>query len=96
MAIWPLEQVLPTHQPYSHMLTALVTLSHQTSVEAPHDLPLFGKTHAQDRGIVLVPEPSASPNDPLNVSNPFPETLTTDQPVATMVIDPTKSKLGYS
>ncbi|OJJ02646.1 hypothetical protein ASPVEDRAFT_62630 [Aspergillus versicolor CBS 583.65] len=43
-----------------------VKLSQQTSVEAPHDLPLFGKTNAQDRGIVLVPEPSASPNDPLN------------------------------
>ncbi|OJJ59635.1 hypothetical protein ASPSYDRAFT_1174703 [Aspergillus sydowii CBS 593.65] len=45
-----------------------VTLSQQTSVEAPHDPLLFGQSHAQDRGIVLVPKPSASPNDPLNVN----------------------------
>ncbi len=53
------------------MLITLVTLSQQTSVEAPHDPLLFGQSHAQDRGIVLVPKPSASPNDPLNVSNPI-------------------------
>lgn len=68
MASLPLEQVLH-HQSIIRNANSPVKLSQQTSVEAPHDLPPFGKTSAQDRGIVLVPEPSASPNDPLNVSN---------------------------
>ncbi|KAL2867529.1 major facilitator superfamily domain-containing protein [Aspergillus lucknowensis] len=42
---------------------ATVTLSDQPSVETPR---LSGKSHTQDRGIILVPQPSDSPNDPLN------------------------------
>ncbi|KAL4912526.1 major facilitator superfamily domain-containing protein [Aspergillus aurantiobrunneus] len=43
-----------------------VILSHQISVETPTDPSRTGKNHNQDRGIVLVPQPSDSPNDPLN------------------------------
>ncbi|KAL4932105.1 major facilitator superfamily domain-containing protein [Aspergillus undulatus] len=45
-----------------------VTLSHQTQtiIETPTDSHRTAKTHNHDRGIVLVPQPSDSPNDPLN------------------------------
>ncbi|KAL4791918.1 major facilitator superfamily domain-containing protein [Aspergillus venezuelensis] len=44
-----------------------VTLSHRVSVEAPSDSARRTKHHNHDQGIVLVPQPSDSTNDPLNV-----------------------------
>ncbi|KAL4957315.1 major facilitator superfamily domain-containing protein [Aspergillus filifer] len=43
-----------------------VTLSHQVSVETASDSARQTKHHNHDQGIVLVPQPSDSPNDPLN------------------------------
>ncbi|KAL4964998.1 major facilitator superfamily domain-containing protein [Aspergillus stella-maris] len=43
-----------------------VTLSHRVSVETPSHVSGHTKHHRHDQGIVLVPQPSDSPNDPLN------------------------------